>query len=164
MGDYATPADVRKVLAPDGDTGPSTAASLDDPALEDAIQEAEQQVDAALAGRYPVPFGTGVYPQVPPMIVQLTRDMAAYEATLRFFRGQPLPAGHPVLLRAQRAQQTLRDMSSGRVELPETVPQETPTSQASVQNPYTGDLFGLPGMSIGEDGRPRPPGDPFGRW
>lgn len=100
---YVTPNDVREVLTPDGSAvpGKNTAAALSDAELAKAIADAQAQVDSALASSptfYPVPFPDG---QVPTLVQQVTRDIAAYLATLTWHRGQ-IPADHTVRRRYER--------------------------------------------------------------
>jgi phage gp36-like protein len=168
---YTNEQAVRLALAPDGDPSVATAASLDDPALQDAITEAQQEIDSRLAGRYPVPFGRAgtPYPDVPPIIAMVARDFAAWNATLTASRSMPIPDGHPALRRYQRAEARLQDLVSGKAELAQTaaeetagMPAETPTSGADVENSYSGDLWSLDSMSIGAGSRTWPFG--WERW
>lgn len=145
---YVTPEQVRDALAPDGvDPDNATAASDSDSALVDRIVEAADQVDAELGRRYTVPF-TGT---VPSLVVSLTRDIAAYLATLTFRRGDPVPSGDPVALRYDRALKLLADLSSGKAELPTDSGGEAETGQVEVVNPYEGDLFGVDDFAVGPD-------------
>jgi phage gp36-like protein len=143
---YTTVTDLRFALAPQGGQGPATAAQLSDNELADAISEAAQQVDARLGGLYTVPFPDG---QVPPLVAQLTRDLAAYGATLTHRRFQPLADEHPVALRYEHAIALLKELASGKASLegsPAGV--STATGEAFVENPYSGDLFTLDGLGI----------------
>lgn len=170
---YTTEQQVRLALAPDGDTSQATAASLTDTAIQDAITEAQDEIDSRLAGRYPVPFGRAgtAFPDVPPIVWMIARDFAAWNATLTFFRSNPVPDGHPALRRYQRAEARLQDLVSGKAELAQTAAEEaagmaaeTPTSQADVENAWDGDLWTSDDLSIGPgDSRRLTPG-PFGWW
>lgn len=117
MASYATPDNVRAALAPASQfTAPGTAASLDDPTIQVAIDEAQAQVDSTLAGRYHTPFdknpdGTtpshpypdGTTHPVPFEIFQVTRDIAAYLATLVARQGKDMTPNEPVARRYARA-------------------------------------------------------------
>lgn len=111
MAAYALPADVRLVVAPEGDDtqDSATAASLADDELISAIAEAQARIDAALAGRYPVPFSP-----VPAVISGLAKDIAAYFATLTYKRGSPVPPDNPVRLRYGLAMTFLSDLAVGK--------------------------------------------------
>lgn len=116
MASYAAPNDVRAALAPASQfTAPGTAASLDDPTIQVAIDEAQAQVDSTLAVRYFTPFdknpdGTtpshiwpdGTTHAVPFMIFQVTRDIAAYLATLVARQGKDMTPNEPVARRYTR--------------------------------------------------------------
>src|SRR3954463_10997354 len=127
---YATPATVREALAPEGDTGAATAAALTDEQLSDAIAEAQSEVDARLAQ---APFADG---SVPGVVSSITRDVAAYLATLTHRRGNPLPSDHPVALRYLRAEQLLGQGAAGNLELGGDA--GSGSSEAQVANPYEG--------------------------
>jgi phage gp36-like protein len=135
-GTYATAQDVRFALAPDGDTGTSTAASLSDVELNDAIGEAQGEVDARLPGD---PYPTG---QAPPIVSAITRDIAAYLATLTFRRGLALDPNDPVALRYKRATGLLADISAGRIDIDPATGAAVP-AEVAIVNPYGGDLFGV---------------------
>ena len=111
---YCAPADVRQVLAPDGDAShdTATAASLSDAELLVAIADASAQVDASVGESYPTPFDP-----VPVLVRGLTRDVAAYLATLTYRRGNPLADDHPVALRYARARALLTDIATGRLSI-----------------------------------------------
>lgn len=136
---YATPTTVREALAPEGDSTQATAAGLNNAQLSDAIVEATSEVDARLA---PAPFAD----PVPAIVAAITRDIAAYLATLTHRRGNPLPQGHPVLLRYQRAEQLLGQGAAGNLELGE-IPTEG--SEVQVATQFEGSLWTLDGEGIG---------------
>lgn len=145
---YTSPVAVRRVLSPDGDrTDTGSAASLSDDDLEQAIAEAQAEIDARLASRYTVPFS---FP-VPVVIEQATRDIAAYLGTLTFRRGDPIDANDPVQLRYNRAQALLASIQAGKTELPvgSDGPLSEATADAEVINPYDGDLFQLSDFALG---------------
>lgn len=142
---YTDPTDLRLALAPAGDTGPATAASLTDAELADAIGEAQQEVDARLSDQYGVPFADGA---VPALVAQVTRDLAAFKATLVHRRGNPLDSRDPVWLRYEHALSLLRQMGRGEVDLP-GVADTASSGEAAVVNPYEGTLFGLSDFGLG---------------
>lgn len=143
---YTDPTDLRLALAPGGALNPATAASLTDAELADAIAEAEQEVDGRLAARYAVPFPDG---SVPPLVAQITRDLASFKATLVHRKGDPLPADHPVRLRHDHAQALLRQLVRGEIDLPGVDEAVGALRQAAVVNPYEGALFGLSDFGLG---------------
>jgi phage gp36-like protein len=147
---YAKPDDVREALVAEGrDAAGGTAAALSDEALQDAITEATAEVNGRVKGDpYPDP--------APPLIAAVTRDIAAYLATLTFRKGNPLPPDHPVRLRYMRAEQLLGEIAKGNVDLPDS-PSGPVKSRASVFNPYEGSLWDLETLGIGVDNRALPP-------
>lgn len=149
---YTTPAAVREVLSRDGTTT-GTAASLTDQRLKEAIQSAEAQVNARLAGRYTVPFPDS---DVPPLVVDITRDIAAYLADLTYRQGVDYESdSDPVLRRYQRATGLLTDLSHGRAELLPADPDDPDAAVATegggavALQPYRGELFGLGTFGLG---------------
>lgn len=142
---YTTVAEVREALFPGGESDDrgETAASMNDSQLSDAVEEAQAKIDARLASRYAVPWPDG---EVPPIVASLTRDLAAYDATLSHRRGQPLAADHPVRLRHDEALALLTLIADGDASI-ETVPEGT--GAVVVQNGYEGDLFGLEDFDLG---------------
>lgn len=142
---YTTVEALRFTLAQGGDTSdPGTAASMGDEDLEDAIADAQAEVDARVGG---AEFPAG---EVPSLVANVTRDVAAYLATLTFRKGDPLDPNDPVRLRYQRAQGILADIGRGKIELSG---EPDPEGDAFVQNPYEGDLWSLAGEGIGPDPR-----------
>jgi hypothetical protein len=142
---YTTIDDLRSALSPGGDdTDRGSAASLSDDDLRDAIVEAQSEVDARVPGE---PFVEGT---APPVVSAVTRDIAAYLATLTHRRGDPVPADDPVQLRYNRAKGILTDIGSGKIELSGA---PDPTAEAFVENAYEGDLFTLDDLRLGIDGR-----------
>jgi phage gp36-like protein len=157
---YSDPDTVRTILAPDGSTGLGSAAAMSDEALQQAIDEVTSEIDGTLAVRYPVPFGEDDGNPVPALVATIARDSAAYLATLTYRQGNPLPVGHPILLRYQRSSLMLSNIAKGIISLNvgDTPPTETSSGEATVVNPYTGNLFTLEDAGIGPALR-----DPFRR-
>lgn len=149
---YAVPDDVRGVLA-GSELLAGTAASLTDTDLVTAIDEAQQEVDGRLAARYAVPFTD----PPPAVVASVTRDIAAWLATLTWRRGEPIAATEPAALRYQRAEGLLGQLASGNLSL-DVDPAPVAASQAAVANRYDGDLFGPDDFGLG----PAPAG--WGRW
>jgi phage gp36-like protein len=142
---YTSTDSVRRVLSPDGVSDDSTAASLSDDEIEQAISEAAAEVDAKLAARYTVPFTN-----VPAIVTTITRDVSAYLAMLVFRGGDPIDPNDPVQLRYNRAQANLIQIQTGKTELP--VDSSGPLAEgveAAVINPYDGDLFTPGDFSLG---------------
>lgn len=142
---YCVPADVVEVLDPAGLNIPGSAAGLPSPALLDLIDEASARVNGRLAERYTVPFVDG---SVPDLVKQITRDIAAYYAVLAANQGDPLPAGHPAVLRYQAAMSDLVALSNGSMTLTDADPTSPPDAvpgDAAVANLNDGCMF-TPGM------------------
>jgi phage gp36-like protein len=142
---YTTPDDVRAVLDPDwqagvtgGDTAPQSAAALSDEQLQQAIDEAAAQVDGYLAGRYVTPLAP-----TPAAVATVTRDFAAWRASLTYARGLPLPADDPVRLRYADAMSLLIALATGRATLPgaEQATQDGSSSYAGAADTGMSGLF-----------------------
>jgi phage gp36-like protein len=146
---YATVADVREVLVRDDSDTEGNAASLPDPKIEGAIEQAAAEVDGWLSGRYGsnLPFTV-----VPMMVKSLTVDIAAYLADLTYRQASDFSSElDPVYLRYQRAKTTLEKLADGTVSLPDVDedgdgdPDTPPIDAAAFAvNAYTGSLF-MPG-------------------
>lgn len=153
---YAVADDVRAVVARSvSSTAGTAASSLGDAVLAAALDSAQAEVDARLAGRYQVPFFPGA---VPSLVVSLTVDVAAYLATLTFRESTDLSVDDPIRLRYARAQELLRQLGSGELDLPGvTSGGDTPATsgRATVRNPYSGRMFGLEDAGLGYDRDPR---------
>lgn len=155
---YASPDDVRSVLAPGRDTDASTAASMSDGDLQAALDDAATEIDSRLRGRVATPLDP-----VPGIAKDVNRDIAAYLATLTFRRGDPLPPEDPVRLRYMRATGLLDRLAKGEIEIA-----ETPASEAAVVNSYDGELFSERSQGLVADSRgdvrvayPASPNDPY---
>lgn len=149
MATYATVADVREALAPEGDTTAATAASLSDSQLTDALVEATSEIDAKVRG---APFAPA---SVPAVVQAICRDVAAYLATLTQRRNVDLPPTHPIALRYARAESMLTAAAAGKLDL--TLDVEAAAGEVSVVNPYDGDLFTLDDAGLGIGTRTLPP-------
>jgi phage gp36-like protein len=140
---YTTVDDLRLALAPGGVADPGTASALSDGELADAVGEAQSEVDARLSDRG-APYAEGA---VPALVAQITRDLAAFKATLVHRKGHPVEPNDPVRLRYDHALALLRQIGTGEVDLPGTV--EEGTSESALLNPYDGALFQLDDFALG---------------
>lgn len=115
MADYADVAAVRLALSPNGDaTDSGSAASLADTDLQAALDDATDEVNGKISGRYGDPVSIS---PVPTILTRITRDIAAYFATLTFRRGDPILAGDPVQLRYNAAESLLTQIQNGTLAL-----------------------------------------------
>lgn len=146
MPAYTTPALVREVLARDLEDFDGTGAALADVQIQSEIDAAQAEIDARLAGRYVTPFAT-----TPPLVASLAADIAAYRANLRWRQSEDLTAEDPMVLRYTNAIGLLKDIASGKADLPGigTADGNSTAGIASVVNPYGGRLFGLRDFSLG---------------
>jgi len=113
---YTSPEQVRQVLSPDGTSAdPSTAASFDDATLQVSCDQAQDDIDSLLGGRYYDSTGSQVFPDpCPNIIADVATDIAAYLATVQMRQGMAIPVTDPVYQRWHRAQQILQDLSTGK--------------------------------------------------
>lgn len=148
---YSSPSDVRQALAP-GITDPTqpgppgTAASMTDAELNDAIGEADSRIDAMLGSRYAMPLTSNQGGQPVAIINIMSRDMAAYFATLRWRRNKDLTPNDPVQLRYTDISGFLNRVATGQASLNLDVqaagnPDDMGQAGAPI-NPYDGALFG----------------------
>lgn len=149
---YTTPAAVQLVLARDRDQYESTAASLSTPQLEEAIKSAEAEVNSRMALQYVVPFAAT--PDTPPLIAEITRDIAAFMADLNYRQDTDYTSDNePMLLRHRRAQGLLEMLVAGSIVLVgvevNTPPESLSGSNAKAFNSYQGDLFNLDDFDLG---------------
>jgi len=140
---YSTPADVRLALAPTAaEQDPNTAASLADTQLMDAIREADGRIDTFIGGRYATPVIPGPDGTVEP-IRSLSRDIAAYLATLTYRKSSDLTNDDPVYRRFAWSMDLLQRVADGDLPLP-IPPNEDDVTDGGVTvvNQWRGDLFG----------------------
>jgi phage gp36-like protein len=149
---YATAEDVRAAVTRDPGNNTGTAATMADAQLELAIRAAQAEVDAALRGRYTVPFP----PPIPFLVWQITVDIAAYRATLRYRQGKDLTQADPVALTHQVARQLLGSIAAGKSDLDvgdgSTVEESTAGGIRPARQPYDGQMFGLADFGLGVGG------------
>lgn len=144
---YVQVEEVRAVLARDPAQAPNTAASLDVAAITSHIASAQAQVDGRIAGRYTVPFSDAA---VPKLVVDITRDIAAYLCDLTFRQGLDYESDRdPVVLRYQQAQQLLGQIATGAIDLPVPGGGGESGGLLVARNRYSGDLFGLGDFGLG---------------
>lgn len=149
---YAAAEDVRAAVTRDTNAPTGTAASMADDQLELAIKAAQAEIDGKLRGRYTVPFPA----PIPFLIWQITVDIAAYRATLRFRQSKDLTREDPVALTYQAAQHLLSGIATGGVDLDvgdgATVETATAGGIRPPINPYSGQLFGASDFGLGFGG------------
>jgi hypothetical protein len=155
---YATPADIRDALAPDGDvTG--TAGELEDTQIQAQIQRGQDLVDATTGTAF-----TDV--NVPDLLKGLTIALGSYYATLAYRKGKALEQFHPVYLQYLDARQTLKDIKANLLDFEPGAPTTDDPPQRKrprVINTQNATMFALDDVglrvSTGEDG-PRFENDP----
>lgn len=154
---YSTPAMVRQALVPSSDgtqpTGSNlthTAADLSDAQLQDSINEADAMIDGYIGGVYTTPVAQ-VAGLTPHPIDYLSRNIAAYNATLAFRGSMDFTDTDPVARRYRDSEAFLKGVGTNRISLP--IPRNVggagaTTSVAPAFNPYTGDLWTPDDFSI----------------
>lgn len=133
---FSTASSVRDALAPGGEADSNTtAASLDNVQLEDAIAEADATIKAHLHTRYDL-----TEPVANPIVKFWSRNIAAYLATLTFRKSNDLPEDDPVRLRYEATMSALSDAADGslKLEIPAVTTNE---DDVTVVNRYEGVLF-----------------------
>lgn len=143
---YSSPADVRNALTSVADIAvPDTASTFTDPQIEDAIKEADGNIDVYLGGKYSVPqdpsdTSVAVYP-----VRAWSRDIAAFLVTLTFRKSKDMEPDDPMRLRYQWVMDILNKIAEGDL-LPNLPPPVEPEpgmgpQGAFVYNLYPGKLF-----------------------
>lgn len=105
---YTTRDAIRNVLAPDGVTD-GTAASLEDGDLDEIIDRVGGRVDVFLNRRYQTPLTE----PVPSIIGDIATDIAAYDATLAYYKGVDISDQDPVIRRYRDARGILGQLGTG---------------------------------------------------
>jgi phage gp36-like protein len=110
---YASVADLRNVMS-GTDSGTGTAAQLTDAQLELALYSASNRV-SVFAGNI---FDSSV-PQAdpPPILHDLTLDLACFWAWKTYLKGKAMPTDHPAYIAYTNAMQILRDVRDGKIDL-----------------------------------------------
>ena len=110
---YATVADLRLVLS-STDSGVGTPAQLDDQQLTLALYTASNRVSV-----YSGMLWDGSAPQwtPPPILHDLTLDLAAFYAWKTYLKGKSIATDHPAFIAYQNATQLLNDVRDGKVRL-----------------------------------------------
>jgi Protein of unknown function (DUF1320) len=129
---YASVSDLRLVL--DGtDAGTGTAAQLTDAQLGLALQSASDRV-AVYAGTSYDPASA------PPMVGDLTLDLAAWYATTYYLKQKDMGPNHPVVLRYTEAMKILDAVRQGEVYLDPSVSAAASAAVINkIPNIFTGD-------------------------
>jgi phage gp36-like protein len=106
---------------------------LDSDQIQDEIENAETQIDAALRRRYTVPFEEPIHATIKYLCI----DIAAYLCDLRFRGSREYESErYPFPLRYDRARRLLDDLGTGRRLLEDAIEDD-----AEVFNPYEGTLM-----------------------
>jgi phage gp36-like protein len=148
MGMYATANDVRLAVARNPAAGHS-AAELSDDQINQALSDAQSQVDGYLRRRYTLPFPE----PVPALAVSLTIDIAAYLAGLNWYQETEMLADDPLALRYQRAVALLKDIQCGEIDLDvgdgAGPAPDTAGAMGPAINQYGGSMFDLSDFGLG---------------
>ena len=147
---YTSPDQVRAVLSPDGSSAdPSTAASLDDATLQVSCDQAQDDIDSKLGGRFYDNTGPQVFPDpCPNIIADLATDIAAYLATVQYREGTPMLATDPVMQRYNRAVKLVQELATGQRAV-FVAGQELAASMDTVSHVNPGPLFSPSDYGIG---------------
>jgi phage gp36-like protein len=145
---YCTVDDVRGALTRDPEDTVGTAASMDDDQLTACIVDGQNEVDSRLGVRYDVPF---VDDSVPSAVNQITRDIAAYLATLTYRQTLDLTDQDPVVLRYNRSMALLIAISKGQANLDVPTGETEPTVSGIMQGVArpSGSLFPAAEFGLG---------------
>lgn len=146
---YLDPEQLRLAIAPNPDTVVGTAASMDDPELQVAIDNAQAEVDARLSVRYRVPFDP-----VPALVLTIVTGKAIYLANLQYRGSKDLAAFDPVVLRHAQVEKLLTEIVAGRaglIEVDGTAPveQQGGAGMGAPINRYEGSLYSLTEFGLG---------------
>lgn len=116
---YATRDELKATVDRDVADTRDTAGSLSNGALDEAIEEAEAEIDSRLGTLYTVPFTA----PIPTLINKICLAIAAYSADLTFREVRDYQSDlNPILLRYRRAQELLKLLATGEMDLPPGTP------------------------------------------
>jgi len=140
---YLTPGQLRSAIAPSPEAMAGSAAKLEDPDLQSAIDNAQAEVDGRLSVRYKVPFND----PIPVLVRNIVTGKAIYLATLQWRGSKDLAAYDPVVLRHAQVDALLKEIVAGRaglVEVDGTSPavHSGGSGIGAAINPYEGQMFG----------------------
>jgi phage gp36-like protein len=110
---YASVADLRNGMG-GTDAGTGTAAQLTDAQLELALYSASNRVSVFAGNIYDSSTPQAV---PPPILHDLTLDLAAFWAWKTYLKGKAMPADHPVMIAYTNAMQMLGDVRDGKIQL-----------------------------------------------
>jgi len=160
---YSTPDQVRSALSSAWEEGviTNTAADMDDPHIEEAINSADERINSYIGERYVTPVvPLPEPPDYPDGLVFLSRDLACYFATLTWRKSKDLTNDDPVARRYVDAMALLTLIARGQASLP--IPPNTGDTgnqgAGAPVNPYEGDLFGTRDFDL------YPPRGGWDRW
>lgn len=108
---YATVTDLRSVMA-GTDSGEGTAAQLTDAQLELALYAASNRVSVYAGNVYDSSTAAAA---PPPILHDLTLDLARFWATATYLKHKAIEATSPVYLAYQNAVQILNDVRAGKI-------------------------------------------------
>lgn len=139
---YSSLTDVRSALTPGGVSDSSTAASLTDPAITDAIDEADSIIDSYIGSRYGIPQDPNDATVAVKPVRYWSRDIAAFLATLTWKKGKDVGPDEPVRIRYTAVMNLLTAIRDGKatVNLPAPTGDQT-GDEVWVENMYDGNLF-----------------------
>lgn len=121
------------------DAGTGTAAGLTEAELTEVIGRASNRVSSWVGQTFDTDLATPAF-DVPPMVVDLTTQIAVYYAWLNYLKGKPMSAQHPAYLGYQDAMATLKAINAGDIRI-DPQPAGGLTEVAIVINPNRGPIF-----------------------
>ena len=110
---YATVADLRLLLS-STDSGIGTPAQLDDPQLTLCLYSASNRVSVYTGTIWD---SSSSQWNPPPILHDLTLDLAAFYAWRTYLKGKSIANDHPVFLAYQNATSMLNDVRDGKIDL-----------------------------------------------
>jgi phage gp36-like protein len=110
LPEYVPLEQLQDALKSSAGAGAATAADLDVDRLQAALTEAHAEVLGRLATIYAVPADPDLAPE---MVKSLITTIAAYLATLEWLQGKDLSDRDPIVLRYNRTQTVLRQVTDG---------------------------------------------------
>lgn len=137
---YCEVEDVELIVKGTSGDLPAAADKLEPEQIQQAIDDAENEVNLALSNFYVTPVVTDHEPTIA-VLKHITANIAAYLADLTFRMSKEYGSGaNPLRLRYTRARSLLDGVLSGRYRL--MVPEvNLQTGTSAVINPYEGDLI-----------------------
>jgi hypothetical protein len=144
---YASVDDLKEILS-STDSGVGTPAQLSTEQLMLCLYSGSNRVSVYAGGIYD---GSSDVADPPPILHDLTLDLAAFFAWRTYLKGKVMPSDHPVFIAYQNATQMLNDVRENKIDLDVMVAGSGAPGPSDVSHP----INRIPNIFTGEDSNTR---------